>query len=273
MVPHPLLGVDRFADGAEQAQAGQVVLIRPLVAPLDEGADRRRGGIQGSDLVLLDDVPEPVLVGVLRHALEHDRRGAVDQGAVDDVAVAGDPADVGRAPVDVVGLEVEDVVMRERGTDCVTAGGVDDALGLGRGPRRVEDVEHVFGVDLDGLVVRRLAGDDVVPPDVTPLDHVDVVTRPPDDEDLLDRRRLGQRLVDHLLEGHGAAGPHRAVAGDQELGLGVVDAVPEGVGREAAEDHGVGGAEPGTGQHGHRQLGDHAHVDGHPVALGHPEGG
>ena len=32
-------------------------------------------------------------------------------GAVDDVRMAGDPADVGGAPVDVVRLEVEDVLM------------------------------------------------------------------------------------------------------------------------------------------------------------------
>ena len=48
--------------------------------------------------------------GVVGRALVHDRGGAVGERPVDDVAVPGHPADVGRAPVDVgVRLEVEDV--------------------------------------------------------------------------------------------------------------------------------------------------------------------
>ena len=65
----------------------------------------------------------------------------------------------------------------------------------------------------------------------------------------------------------GAPPPPTPVGGDHDLGLGVVDAVDERVGREPAEDHRVGGAEAGAGEHGHGQLGDHRHVDGDPVAL------
>ena len=36
--------------------------------------------------------------------------------------------------------------------------------------------------------------------------------------------------------------------------------------REAPEHHRVHGPDAGAGQHGHHQLGDHGHVDGHPVA-------
>ena len=47
---------------------------------------------------------------VVGRALVHHRGRAVGQRPVDDVGVAGDPADVGRAPVDVLlGLEVEHV--------------------------------------------------------------------------------------------------------------------------------------------------------------------
>ena len=41
----------------------------------------------------------------------------------------------------------------------------------------------------------------------------------------------------------------------------------ERVGREPAEHDRVGRADAGAGQQGHRQLGDHRHVDGDPVAL------
>ena len=41
-------------------------------------------------------------------ALEQDAGGAVGQRAVHDVGVTGDPADVGGAPVDLLGMVVED---------------------------------------------------------------------------------------------------------------------------------------------------------------------
>ena len=44
-------------------------------------------------------------------------------------------------------------------------------------------------------------------------------------------------------------------------------------GRGAAEDHRVDGAHAGAGEHGDGGFGDHGHVDGDPVALGHPQAG
>ena len=72
-----------------------------LRAPLHERADRGRRRVEDRDAVLLDDRPPAVAAGRVGRALVHHRRGAVGERAVDDVAVAGDPADVGRAPVDV----------------------------------------------------------------------------------------------------------------------------------------------------------------------------
>ena len=114
VIPHPGLGVDRLADRAQQTQARQVVLARPVVAPLDEGADGRRGRVEDVDAVLLDDLPEAVLARMVRRPLVHHGGGAVGQRAVDDVAVPGHPADVGRAPVGVVLAQVEDPAVGQR---------------------------------------------------------------------------------------------------------------------------------------------------------------
>ena len=76
-----------------------------------------------------------------------------------------------------------------------------------------------------------------------------------------------ERDVRRRLEQRGLAPAPAAVGGDEHLRLGVVDAVGQRVGREPAEHDRVGGADPGAGQQGHRQLGDHRHVDGDPVAL------
>ena len=122
-----------------------------------------------------------------------------------------------------------------------------------------------------GLVGVALAVDDVVPPDVAALDPVDLGLGAAHDEHLLDRVVVLERLVDGGLERGGLAAPELPVGGDDHLALGVVDAGVQGLGREAAEDHRVGGAEPGAGEHGEHRLGDHRHVDGHGVAGAHAE--
>src|SRR5690606_16939988 len=96
-VPDPRLGVDGLAHGAYEAQAREVVALRVLRAELDEGADGRGGRVEDGDVVAGDHLPQPVRAGVDGVALVHHLRGAQGHGAVDDVAVAGHPADVGRA--------------------------------------------------------------------------------------------------------------------------------------------------------------------------------
>ena len=124
----------------------QVVALRVLGAPLHVGPDRRRRGVEDVDLVALDDLPPAVLVREVRRALVHDAGRAVAERPVDDVAVPGHPADVGGAPVDRVGLDVEDVVVRGRDADEVAARRVRDPLRLGGRARGVEQVEEVLGV-------------------------------------------------------------------------------------------------------------------------------
>ena len=111
-VPAPGLGVDRFADRSQQPQAGQVVRVGDLTAPLHERADQRGRGVIDCDAVLFDDLEVPVLVGAFGCALVEHLGDAVGQRAVDDVGVPGDPADVGGAPEHVgFRLDVEDGVV------------------------------------------------------------------------------------------------------------------------------------------------------------------
>jgi hypothetical protein len=130
VVPVPGLGVDRLAHGAEQFQVGQVVLGDELLALSHQRADGGRGGVELVHLVLFAHGPEAARIRVGRHALEHQRRGAVRQRPVDDVAVARDPAHVRGAPEDIALVVVEDIFVGHRGVDEVAAGGVHHALGL-----------------------------------------------------------------------------------------------------------------------------------------------
>ena len=72
--------------------------LRPFVSPFDEGADRGGSGVEDADFVAIDDAPEAVLLGKVRSAFVHQGCCAVLQRSVDDVAVSGDPSNVGGAP-------------------------------------------------------------------------------------------------------------------------------------------------------------------------------
>ena len=127
-------------------------------------------------------------------------------------------------------------------------------------------VEGLRGV-LGGLLV-----DGVGPPHVAALDpvHLGIVVGAAHHEDLLDGfRRVvagAQRLVDLSLQRRRLTAPVLAVGGDDEFGLGVVDAGAQGTRGEPGENHRVSQAEAGAGEHRDEGFGDHRHVDGHPVA-------
>ncbi len=169
-VPAPRLRVDRLADRAQQPQAGQVVGVGNLAAPLHEHPDQRRRGVIDCDAVLFDDLEMPVLIRRVRRALVDHLGDAVGQRPVDDVGVAGDPADIGCAPIHVgLGLDVEHVVVRVGRLRQVAAGGVHDALGLAGGARRVEQEQRMLGVERLRRVLGRRRVDGVVPPQVAAL--------------------------------------------------------------------------------------------------------
>src|SRR5207247_1281501 len=100
----------------------------PFAAGAHERADGRRRGVEHGDAVALYDLPEATPVGVIRRALVHHAGGAEGKRAVDDVAVSGDPADIGRAPVHVVVAQIEDVLAGDVRADQVAGRGVEHAL-------------------------------------------------------------------------------------------------------------------------------------------------
>ncbi len=111
VIPLPGFGIDRLAHGAQQLDGLARGLGHMGFARAHQRADGGRRGVEDVDLVLVAHFPEAGRSRIVRHALEHHRGGAVGQRSVDDVAVPGHPADVGRAPVDVAVLIVEHALM------------------------------------------------------------------------------------------------------------------------------------------------------------------
>ena len=208
---------------------------------------------------------------MVRRALVHEAGCAQDQRRVDDVAVACDPAGIGRAPVAVLLLEVEHPGEGRADENRIAAVGVQKALGFAGGAGGVEDEERVLGVHDLGLTMRRSDRQrhQVVIPVVAAGFHVDLLAGALDHDHVLDDGRAVDRFVGHLLEVDRLAAQPGAVGRDQHSALRVLDAVGQGLFAKAAVDHGVHRAELGAGEHRDHQLGDAAHVDRHPVAFVH----
>src|ERR1019366_223358 len=190
VVPHPRLGIDRFADGAEEAEGTEVVFVRPLIAPAHERADGSRRGVKDGDFVFVYDAPEAVGLGPIRCPFVHEGGRAVGGGAVGGVAVAGDPADVGGAPECVLLFQVEDVFRRQIHAEQIAGGAVQYALGFTGAAAGVENVERMFAIEFFGGAIRVDELQFVVPPDIAALLHFDFGIGAAEDDDSGDGRAL-----------------------------------------------------------------------------------
>ena len=246
-----------------------------LVTLAHEGADRRWRAVQDCDLQLFDDGPPAIPRRGVGGSLVHHLCRAVAERTINNVAVSGHPANVGGAPVDVVGLDIKDGAVREGCAEEVAGAGVHDPLRLRRGAAGVEQVEQLFGWHRVGRALSWLTWHELVPPVVTARLHRGSASgaclTTLIDEHTGDGWGVLECLVGDRLEFEEVPLAVAAVGGDQHLRGRVIDPIGERIRGEAAEDHAVRGTETGAGEHGDRHLGDHRHVDGDAVALRHAE--
>src|SRR4051794_14814329 len=85
-----------------------------LLAPLDKSSDSGRGRVKDGDAVTLDDVPKTIERRVIRSPLIHHDRRAVRERAVDNITMAGHPADIGRTPINILVLKIKYQARRVR---------------------------------------------------------------------------------------------------------------------------------------------------------------
>jgi len=87
--------------------------------------------------------------------------------------------------------------------------------------------------------------------------------------------RLARREFDGAIEqrlvADDATRLEPAGGGEDRLGMGIIDAGGELFCGKASKDDGMDGADTRAGQHRHHGLGNHRHVDDHPVALADTE--
>ena len=215
-----------------------------------------------------DQLPGDPPARVVGGALVHDARDRVRERPVHDVAVAGYPADVRRAPEHVaLGFEIEDVAARPRHAGEVAAGRVGDDLRPRGRARRVEDEERVLGVEWLAWADRVGRRDRVLPPDVTSLAHLAGRPGVRQHDDRLELVELLRLRIDGRLERHHRPLAHRAVGGYQRLRAGEAELLAHRLCREAVEHDVVRRANSRAGQHRDRDLRNHRQVDANDVAL------
>ena len=130
----------------------------------------------------------------------------------------------------------------------------------------------MLGVDLERLERARPTLHRVGVEEVATQGHRNVVaTEPPPDDDVLDRWRLTNRLVDDLLHRHLPAAPQRAVGGDDHLRVGVLQPLRHRGGGETGEDGHLHRADVRAGVRDDRDLGRHRKEVGDAVARLDPE--
>ena len=179
--------------------------------------------------MLLDQLPEGTGIGRTRSPLVHHRGRTIRERAVNDVAVACDPAHISRAPEHIVITDVEDPLKGEVSPEVVSSRGVNHPLGFAGGTGGVEHEQaiftrHRFRGDLGALALHQL-----MPPLITASDHVD--------------RLLGSLHHQHGRHGgagaiskgciHGRLQRHRlvfaktAISGDHGFDVAVIQPIPK----------------------------------------------
>ena len=123
------------------------MFVGPIIALANEGADGGGRRVEDRDFVAFDDIPKAVEGGIVGRAFVDNSSCAGGEWAVDDVTVARDPTDVGSAPIDVFGAEIEDPFHSHRGLEEIAGGGVENAFGFAGGAGGVKDEEGMFGVE------------------------------------------------------------------------------------------------------------------------------
>ena len=110
--------------------------------------------------------------------------------------MAGDPSDICGAPVSVFFLQIENILRSEVSPDRVSAGGVNDSLGLPGRTRRIENVERMFGVERLGRTIVGSFGHQLVPPVIASGLQVDGSSGALVHHHVLHRRTGLERLFD-----------------------------------------------------------------------------
>src|SRR5580693_7799226 len=117
------------------------------IAPPDKRTNGRRRGVENRDLVFSDQFPETIQLRPIRSSLIHKGGRSIAEGPVNDIAVPCHPANIGRAPIKIILMQIEYVLRSDRNTKQVATGCVQDPFWLTGRSARVKNEQRIFGVE------------------------------------------------------------------------------------------------------------------------------
>ena len=103
--------------------------------------------------MFIHHLPEAAGVRVGWNAFKHDADGAIGQRPVNDIGVAGDPADIGGAPENLALAVIKNVLVRQGRPHHVAAGGVQHPLRFSGRAGGIKNEQRVLGVHFLGFAI------------------------------------------------------------------------------------------------------------------------
>mmetsp|Transcript_74080 Transcript_74080/g.163809 ORF Transcript_74080/g.163809 Transcript_74080/m.163809 type:complete len:316 (-) Transcript_74080:50-997(-) len=165
-------------------------------------------------------------------------------------------------------MQVEDCTDRERGPEQVARRAVGHSLRLSSGTRSVQHEEIVLRVHFLNRAIRPHPCCRFHQPDVAPRLHKETLHAGPlQDKASGDEVALRHRLIDDLLQWDDLLPTKALVRSADHWAPGIENAIPEGGGREACEDHGVHSPDACRREHAISGFGNHGHVDGDAISF------
>src|SRR5688572_11741192 len=108
-----------------------------------------------------------------------------------------------------------------------------------------------------------------MPPCITPVHHVDAMTRSLVHDDLFDGRRSLDRVIGVFLQRNYSPSAVTPILGDKNPRFGVVDTLAQGFSAESSEHHVMRDPDPRAREEGDRELRNHTHIDRRAITLLH----
>src|ERR1700754_1339403 len=99
--PMPGFFIDRLTDRAQHFQRTEILVLHKVKPKTHQASDGRRGRIKDVHFEFVYDVPETAGIGPGRDPFEKQGGGTRAQRTIYDIAMTGDPADVGCTEMDI----------------------------------------------------------------------------------------------------------------------------------------------------------------------------
>ena len=184
-------------------------------------------GVEDGNAVFFNYVPRTTGVGGTGNTFVHQRRRAVGKRTINYVAMTSNPTYISCAPIYIGILNVKNPFGCDVGVEIVTTCCMHHAFRLAGGSGCVEDEQHILTVHRLGWAIRQHICLHLMPPAIASRLHDNLLSGAPDNQDVLHAGYTiaSQGDVNLLLEGYNRILAPAAISGDDNLGLGVYEAV------------------------------------------------